>query len=71
MEASLGVRAAQLRDAWVHAVQELHDQAQRVQAGDSDPAQVVGLLHVLDERAREAFARYRQLLLQGPDTGSD
>lgn len=63
MEVSLAARAAQLRDAWVQAVQELHDEAQRVQAGDSDPAQRVALLHVLQERAQQAFARYRELLL--------
>lgn len=63
MEASIELRAAQLRDLWLQAVDELHAEAQRVRAADVDAAQVVALLHVLDARAHEAFAHYRDALL--------
>ena len=63
VDASIEMRAAQLRDLWLQAVDELHAEAQRIRAADVDAAQVVALLHVLDGRAHDAFARYRDALL--------
>lgn len=63
VEASIELRAARLRDLWLHAVDELHAEAQRIRAADVDAAQVIALLHVLEERAHDAFAHYRDALL--------
>lgn len=63
VEASIEPRAAQLRDLWLRAMDELHAEAQRIRSADVDAEQVVALLHVLEERAHEAFARYRDALL--------
>ena len=63
VETSIELRTARLRDAWLHAVEELHAEAQRIRAADVDAAQVIGLLHVLEERAHDAFGHYREVLL--------
>lgn len=63
VEASVELRTARLRDAWLDAVDELHEEVQRLRAGDVDAAQVIALLHVLEERAHVAFEHYRDVLL--------
>lgn len=63
MEASIELRAARMRDLWLQAVEELHAEAARIRSGDVDADQVIALLHVLEERAHDAFVTYRDLLL--------
>ena len=63
MEASIELRAARMRDLWLQAVEELHAEAERIRSGDVDADQVIALLHVLEERAHDAFVTYRDLLL--------
>lgn len=63
VETSIELRVARLRDAWLQSVDELHAEAQRIRAGDIDPAQVIALLHVMEERAHVAFVHYRDVLL--------
>ena len=64
MEASLDVRAARLLQAWADALEELHVEARRAASGDADGAAGIALLHVLEERAHEAFAAYREVVLR-------
>lgn len=63
MEAPVELSTARLRDVWLDAVDELYAEVQRLRVGDVDAAQVVALLHVLEERAHAAFERYRDVLL--------
>ncbi|TAL19092.1 MAG: hypothetical protein EPN99_10685 [Frankiales bacterium] len=63
MEASIELHAARLRDRWLQAVDELHTEAQRIRTADVDAAEVIALLHVLEERAHDAFAHYRDAVL--------
>lgn len=64
VDTSTELHAARLRDEWVQAVDELHAETQRIRSGDVDAAQVIALLHVLEERAHEAFTGYRAALLR-------
>ena len=65
MESSVDLHVARLRDAWLHAVDELHAEAERIRSADVDAANVIALLHVLEERAHTAFDRYRSVILAG------
>lgn len=63
MEAPLELQAAWLRDAWLEAIEELHAEAQRIRSAEVEAEVLIGLLHVLELRAHDAFARYRDVLL--------